>query len=173
MPGATARGGSEARHHNLQTARLAYYDKISTHHMAPLWEKLKDLVPRAPVTKCEPALWRFAEAKTLIMEAGDLITAKEAERRVLILENPGLRGQSRITNTLFAGLQLIMPGEIAPAHRHTASAIRLVLDGQGAYTAVEGEKAVMSPGDFVLTPNWAPHDQRQRVGNANDLARRA
>jgi gentisate 1,2-dioxygenase len=157
MPGATARSEPEALH-NLQAARQAYYDKISTFHMAPLWEKLKDLVPREPVTKCVPALWRFAEAKALILEAGDLITAKEAERRVLVLENPGLRGQSRITNSLFAGLQLIMPGEIAPAHRHTASAIRLVLDGEGAYTAVEGEKAVMSPGDFVLTPNWAPHD---------------
>jgi gentisate 1,2-dioxygenase len=157
MPAATARTGPEALH-NLQAVRQAYYDKISTYHMAPLWEKLKDLVPQEPVTKCVPALWRFAEAKALILEAGDLITAKEAERRVLVLENPGLRGQSRITNSLFAGLQMIIPGEVAPVHRHTASAIRLVLDGEGAYTAVEGEKATMSPGDFVLTPNWAPHD---------------
>jgi gentisate 1,2-dioxygenase len=144
--------------HNLQGARQAYYDKISKHDMAPLWEKLKDLVPREPATKVVPALWRFKEAKALVMEASDLITAKEAERRVLVLENPGLRGQSRITQTLFAGLQLIMPGEIAPAHRHTASAIRFIIDGEGAYTAVEGEKTIMSPGDFVLTPNWAPHD---------------
>jgi gentisate 1,2-dioxygenase len=59
---------------------------------------------------------------------------------------------------LFAGIQLIMPGEVAPAHQHVASAIRFVLDGEGAYTAVQGEKANMSPGDFILTPNWAPHD---------------
>ncbi|MGZ8403934.1 MAG: gentisate 1,2-dioxygenase [Rhodoplanes sp.] len=157
MPVATAQDVPEARH-NLQAARQAYYDKISAFNMTPLWEKLKDLVPREPVTKCVPAMWRFAEAKALMLEAADLITAKEAERRVLVLENPGLRGQSRITNSLFAGLQLIMPGEVAPAHRHTASAIRLVLDGEGAYTAVDGEKAVMSPGDFVLTPNWATHD---------------
>jgi gentisate 1,2-dioxygenase len=77
---------------------------------------------------------------------------------VLVLENPALHGQIRITNSLFAGVQLILPGEIAPAHRHAASAIRFVLDGEGAYTAVEGEKANMSPGDFILTPNWAPHD---------------
>ena len=51
-----------------------------------------------------------------------------------------------------------MPGEIAEAHQHVSSAIRLVLDGEGAYTAVEGEKASMSRGDFILTPNWAPHD---------------
>ena len=53
---------------------------------------------------------------------------------------------------------MILPGEVAPAHRHVSSAIRFVLDGEGAYTAVEGEKAFMSPGDFVITANWAPHD---------------
>ena len=102
MPVATAQDVPEARH-NLQAARQAYYDKISAFNMTPLWEKLKDLVPREPVTKCVPALWRFAEVKALMLEAADLITAKEAERRVLVLENPGLRGQSRITNSLFAG----------------------------------------------------------------------
>jgi gentisate 1,2-dioxygenase len=94
----------------------------------------------------------------MVLEAGSLITAKEAERRVLVFENPALRGKSRITQSLYAGLQLILPGEVAPAHRHTASAIRFVLDGEGAYTAVEGEKTVMRRGDFVITPNWAPHD---------------
>src|SRR5260370_12820733 len=92
------------------------------------------------------------------MESGPLITAEEAERRVLILENPGMRGESKVTNTLFAGVQMILPGEVAPAHRHVSSAIRFVLDGEGAYTAVEGEKSYMSPGDFVITANWAPHD---------------
>ena len=77
---------------------------------------------------------------------------------MLILENPALRGQSKATNTLFAGVQMILPGEVAPAHRHVSSAIRFVLDGEGAYTAVEGEKSFMSPGDFVITANWAPHD---------------
>ena len=91
-------------------------------------------------------------------EAGEVITAEEAERRVLVLENPALHGQTRITNSLFAGIQLIIPGEVAGAHQHVASAIRFVLDGEGAYTAVQGEKANMSPGDFILTPNWAPHD---------------
>ena len=91
-------------------------------------------------------------------KSGGLITAEEAERRVLILENPALHGESRVTNTLFAGIQMILPGEVAPAHRHAASAIRFVLDGEGAYTAVDGEKAFMAPGDFVITANWAPHD---------------
>ncbi len=98
------------------------------------------------------------------MEAGRLITAHEAERRVLILENPGLRGQSRITQSLYAGLQLILPGEVAPAHRHTQSALRLVVDGEGAYTAVDGERTTMRRGDFIITPAWTFHDH----GNEGD-----
>ena len=107
------------------------------------------------------------------MESGGLITAEEAERRVLILENPGMRGESRATNTLFAGMQMILPGEVAPAHRHVSSAIRFVLDGEGAYTAVEGEKSFMAPGDFVITANWAPHDHGNTVEQADAVARRA
>jgi gentisate 1,2-dioxygenase len=150
--------------HNVAGARQAYYDRISKFNMAPLWERLRQLVGNEPKTQCAPAIWRFKDVKAMVMESADLISAKEAERRVLVLENPALRGQSRITQSLYAGLQLIMPGEVAPAHRHTASAIRFILDGAGAYTAVEGERTMMSPGDFVLTPNWAYHDH----GNTSD-----
>src|SRR5690349_23788577 len=150
--------------HNLQAARQAYYDKISKYDMAPLWEVLKNLVTKEPKSVASPALWKFDDAKKLVLEAGDVITADEAERRVLVLENPTLRGKSRVTSSLFAGIQLILPGEIAEAHRHVSSAIRFVLDGEGAYTAVEGEKAMMSPGDFLITANWAPHDH----GNTSD-----
>jgi gentisate 1,2-dioxygenase len=93
-----------------------------------------------------------------MLEAGGLITAKESERRVLVLENPGLRGQSKITTLLYAGVQLVLPGEIAPAHRHSQSALRFVLEGKGAHTAVAGEKTMMEPGDFVITPPMAWHD---------------
>jgi len=150
--------------HNMQAARQAYYDRISKYDMAPLWEKLRELVASEPRTQCAPAIWRFRDVKAMVMESAELISAKEAERRVLVLENPALRGQSRITQTLYAGLQLIMPGEIAPAHRHTASAIRFIVDGAGAYTSIEGERTYMSPGDFVLTANWAAHDH----GNTTD-----
>jgi len=150
--------------HNVQAARQAYYDRIARHDMTPLWEKLRDLISNEPKTHCAPAIWRFKDVRALVLESAELISAKEAERRVLVLENPALRGQSRITQTLYAGLQLILPGEVAPAHRHTASAIRFILEGHGAYTAVEGERAIMSPGDFVLTPNWATHDHGNPSG---------
>ena len=151
----TAQAGNK---HNITGARQAYYDKISKYHLAPLWEVLKDLVTPEPKTQMQPALWKFPEVEKLMLEAGDVITAEEAERRVLVLENPGEPGKSRITNTLFAGIQLILPGEIADAHQHVASAIRFVLEGEGAYTAVEGEKTMMEHGDFIITANWAPHD---------------
>lgn len=138
--------------------RESFYRRIDRENLTPLWEVLGELVPPRPRTPCLPALWRYETARTHLMEAGRLITAREAERRVLVLENPGLRGASSITHTLYAGLQLILPGEIAPSHRHAQSALRFVLEGRGAYTAVDGERTTMSPGDFILTPSWTFHD---------------
>jgi gentisate 1,2-dioxygenase len=142
----------------IQTLRRAYYERIGRKNMAPLWEVLRDLVPNEPATPFVPALWRFNDFKPLVFEGGGLITAKEAERRVLVLENPGVRGKSSITQSLYAGIQLVLPGEVAPPHRHTAGAIRFILEGEGAYTQVDGEKTEMKPGDFVITPSWTAHD---------------
>ncbi|MDH4052721.1 MAG: gentisate 1,2-dioxygenase [Rubrivivax sp.] len=137
--------------------RQAFYARADTQHLAPLWMRLKSLVPAAPAPVGLPHCWRYADIRPHVMESAHLISAAEAERRVLILENPGLKGSSQVTNTLFAGLQLIMPGEVAPAHRHTQSALRFVIEGLGAYTAVDGEKTIMQPGDFVITPSWTWH----------------
>ncbi len=145
-------------------ARVDFYERIGHHDLAPLWDVLRGLVTPEPVTPVVPHLWRYADIRPFILEAGELITAKEAERRVLILENPGLKGKSAITRTLYAGLQLILPGEVAPAHRHTQSALRFVVEGSGAFTAVDGERTVMRPGDFVITPSWTYHDH----GNDSD-----
>src|SRR5437016_12309490 len=138
--------------------RTEFYRRLEQKNAAPLWESLAELVRVAPNTSCAPAIWRYQEMRPLLMESGGLVTAKEAERRVLMLENPGLRGMSRITGSLYAGLQLVMPGETTNTHRHVASALRFVLEGQGAYTAVDGERTTMHPGDFILTPSWTYHD---------------
>ena len=130
--------------------RKAFYQRIDRENLTPLWEVLGELVPPRPRTPCVPALWRYETVRAHLMEAGRLITAREAERRVLVLENP--------THSLYAGLQLILPGEIAPSHRHAQSALRFVMEGSGAYTAVDGERATMHPGDFILTPSWTFHD---------------
>lgn len=138
--------------------RKAFYEKIDEKSITPLWSVLSNIITPEPKSGCIAHHWNFDEVKAYLLEAGGLITAKEAERRVLILENPGLRGQSRITTSLYAGLQLVMPGEVAPAHRHSQSALRFVLDGDGAHTAVDGERTVMHYGDFVITPPGAWHD---------------
>jgi gentisate 1,2-dioxygenase len=142
----------------MESARQDFYSRLKTRSAAPLWEVLSDIVRKDPRTSVQAALWRYDEMRPFIAEAGRLITAEEAERRVLILENPGLPGMSRITQSLYAGLQLILPGEIAHTHRHTASALRFILEGSGAYTSVDGERLTMKPGDFILTPFWSYHD---------------
>eukprot|EP01036_Dinobryon_divergens_P060057 gene60057-80094_t len=123
--------------------RQQYYERIAHHHLTPLWEVLGALVPKTPNSPAQPALWRYDALRDTVMEAGTLITAAQAERRVLILENPGLPGQSAITQSLYAGLQLILPG---------------------AYTAVDGERTTMHRGDFIITPSWTFHDH----GNLGD-----
>jgi len=143
---------------DISSQRRAYYDRIAVNNMAPLWEVLSTLTPAQPRPLDQAALWRYSDLREQLLEAGHLISAEEAERRVLILENPALRGQSCITHSLYAGLQLILPGEVAPMHRHSQSALRLVLDGEGAYTAVDGERTTMHRGDFIVTPAWTWHD---------------
>ena len=147
------------------STRTDYYARIGEKNMAPLWESLHNLVPRQPASRCVPAIWKYQDVRGDVLASGSLITAEEAVRRVLILENPGLAGQASITQTLYAGLQLILPGEVAPSHRHTQSALRFIVEGRGAYTAVDGERTTMHPGDFIITPSWTWHDH----GNAEQV----
>jgi gentisate 1,2-dioxygenase len=99
----------------------------------------------------------------LLARAGRLVGTEEAERRVFMLVNPALQAPYT-TDTLYAGLQLILPGEVARAHRHVAFALRFIVEGRGAYTAVGGERVTMERGDLVLTPSWTWHDH----GNDGD-----
>ena len=135
-----------------------FYKNISELNMAPLWEVLAKLVTPEPNTRTHSHIWYWKDTKNRVLDSGSIITAEQAERRVLILENPDMRGESKITDTLYAGLRLILPGEVAPSHRHTQSALRFVMHGNGAYTAVDGEKTIMRPGDFIITPSWTWHD---------------
>lgn len=132
--------------------------QLPQHHLAPLWAVMRTLTPREPPPVAVPWLWPAAELREQILTAGRLITAEQAERRVLVLENPALKGESRITTSLYAGIQLLLPGETAPSHRHTASALRLVLEGEGAHTLVGGERVLMRRGDLIITPSWSFHE---------------
>lgn len=135
-----------------------FYQRIAKLNAAPLWEVLREIVGAQPHPASVPALWRYEELRPFLMESGRLITAREAERRVLMLENPGFRGASRITQSVYAGLQLVLPGEYTNSHRHAACALRFIIEGEGAYTSVDGQRADMHPGDLILTPSWTFHD---------------
>ncbi|MCK8786086.1 gentisate 1,2-dioxygenase [Roseomonas sp. NAR14] len=135
-----------------------FHQQLAKENLAPLWEVMRDLVPPEPRPVALPAIWKADRLREHALTAGRLITAEKAERRVVVLENPGLRGQSQITTSLYAGVQLILPGEVAPTHRHTASALRLIMEGAGAYTIVDGERVEMHAGDFIITPTWSLHD---------------
>lgn len=141
----------------------AYYAGLAAHGVQPLWRQLGTLLPDAPHSAAAAHIWRYDELRELLLQAGQIVSAEEAERRVLMLMNPGLHPQAAAATNLYAGLQLVLPGEIAPAHRHAACALRFVVEGSGAYTAVDGERTTMQVGDLVLTPSWAWHDH----GNAS------
>lgn len=137
---------------------VEFYDRLPALHYEPLWRMSGALTPQ-PTTAMLPYLWRYVQARTLIEEAGSLITAEDAERRVLAFRNPGCAAHevARATDTLWAAVQLVLPGETAPAHRHTPAALRFVIEGCGGYTTVDGEQYDMHPGDLILTPNWTWH----------------
>lgn len=126
----------------------------AANHLTPLWGQATS---RRPGTAAVSALWRYQDVRTHLMRAAELITARAAERRVLMLENPALPGTGCIGGTLVAGMQLILPGENAPVHRHAANALTFIVEGEGAYSTIGGERVAMSPGDLVVTRGWEWH----------------
>jgi gentisate 1,2-dioxygenase len=114
--------------------------------------------PVEPKPQPVPHVWHWRDLRPQALRAGELVGTQQAERRVLQLLNPALLQRHATTNTLFAGIQIVMPGEVARAHRHSMSALRFIIESEGGYTNVNGEPIPMLPGDLVLTPNWAWHD---------------
>jgi gentisate 1,2-dioxygenase len=134
--------------------------RIGGHHLAALWAERRGMDLTRPGSLAVPALWRYDAIRPEILAGGEIVTAEDAFRRVLVLENPAFPGEMRVTNTLYAGLQLVLPGEIAPCHRHSQTALRFVIEGEHAFTSVDGERAWMQPGDFIVTPYWSWHDHK-------------
>jgi gentisate 1,2-dioxygenase len=141
-----------------------YRDAMNAAGVGPLWPQMRNALPHdAPVPVTKSHLWAYEDVKPLLLRAGELTPVEKAERRVLFLRDPG-RGQGAMqaTSTIYVGLQLLKPGETAPAHKHTPSAARIVVEGEGAYTVVDGEKLPMKTGDLILTPGGCWHDHGHR-----------
>ena len=134
----------------------AFHQLIHQNHMWGLWEIASQMTPQ-PRPEAVPYQWKWSLLKEVVQQSCSAVPVGD-ERRAMQLFNPGLNGQWATTNTLIAAVQVLLPGEVARAHRHSPAAIRFIIEGSGAYTAVEGEKVIMHPGDFVLTPAWQWHD---------------
>ncbi|MGH7324550.1 MAG: cupin domain-containing protein [Candidatus Rokuibacteriota bacterium] len=141
-----------------ETLPAAYSQALAERALGPLWTALHALLPPERESRAVPHCWPWREVRPLLLEAGRLVEMERAERRVLVLRNPGLGGAYAITSTLFAGLQIILPGESAPSHHHTPAALRLIVEGRGAYTTVEGVRCAMEHGDLIITPPMRWHD---------------
>jgi gentisate 1,2-dioxygenase len=146
----------------LQDLPPEYVDSLRAANLVPLWPSLRSLLPpEAPRTSTRPTHWSFARIRPLLLRAGELTPIEKAERRVLVLANPG-RGLDNLqaSSAIYLGMQLVLPGEVAPNHRHTPNAARIVVEGSGACTIVSGERCVMEHGDLVLTPSGLWHEHR-------------
>ena len=136
--------------------REAFHQRMHANHMYGLWELASQMTPH-PEPKMIAHMWPWSLLESIIEESGQAVPVGD-ERRALQLFNPGLGGRWATTNNLIAAVQVLLPGEVARAHRHTPTAIRFIIEGTGAYTAVDGERVYMAPGDLILTPSWAWHD---------------
>lgn len=133
------------------------YPRLGALGISPGWHKPEPSLWQAPRKTFLPAHWAWQDGKAALDAAGRLISTELAERRNLILFNP-VEGNSYATvRTLINAYQMILPGEIARSHRHTGNALRFILEGEGSYTVVQGERLQMHPNDVLLTPNWQWH----------------
>src|ERR1044072_7036105 len=91
-----------------EAGRGEFYERATQRSLAPLWRVLGGLVAEEPKSPAVPAFWAYDDVRPYLIEACDIISTEEAERRVLVLENPGLRGQWRRTPSLFCGYHSIL-----------------------------------------------------------------
>lgn len=138
----------------------AFYDQLARHHAGAFWKRANAIEPWEPESRYRPTLWRYLEMRDLCLRAIELVRPEEAGRRVVTLLNDSDAGREHtaVVGWLFSGLQAMKPGEITPAHRHTASAHRFIMEGAGAYTVVDGHHITLGKNDYVLTPNGCWHD---------------
>ena len=137
---------------------IAYYKRLQTLGTGALWTVANKIEPWEPVSTSVPMLWRYRDLRDDVLRALDLVTPEQAGRRVVYLENKGRSDVVAAVGWLYSGLQVMKPGECASSHRHSASALRFIMEGRGAFTNVDGHKMTLGANDFVLTPNGTWHE---------------
>jgi gentisate 1,2-dioxygenase len=137
-----------------------YVAALKAQNLVPLWPNLRAVLPPdKPRPQTRATHWSYEALRPLLMKAGELTPIEKAERRVLVLANPG-HGLDKMqaSAAMYLGMQLLLPGEWAPSHRHTPNAVRMVVEGEGAWSTVDGEKCAMKRGDLILTPTGLWHE---------------
>ena len=137
-----------------------YLAELRSLNLMPLWPNLRAVLPpEKPRPATQATHWPYASIRPLLIKAGELTPIEKAERRVLVLANPGhTLEKMQASAAMYLGMQLLLPGEWAPSHRHTPNAVRMVVEGEGAWSTVEGEKCPMLRGDLILTPTGLWHE---------------
>ncbi len=150
------------------TARVETIEEMiagfGQHNLMAGWNVLAEEVPLEPASPALPCHWPYREVREQLFLAGRLVPPEDAERRILVMANPGLDGRPATTPTIFTDMQLVLPGEETNIHRHTPSALRFMMEGEGSYAMTAGERNSQHKGDLVLGPSWGWHSH----GNLGD-----
>lgn len=136
----------------------AYYKELETLGAGALWTVANDIEPWEPRTSSVPMLWKYEDLRELVLKSSELVTPEQAGRRVVYLVNDKRKDVSAAVGWLYSGIQVTKPGESTSAHRHKASALRFIMEGEGGYTVVDGNKITFQVNDFVITPNSTWHE---------------
>ena len=137
---------------------LRYYSELDRLEAGALWTVANKIEPWQPASASVPMIWRYADLRDKVLKSVELVTPEKAGRRVIFLANPGRRDVTAAVGWLYSGLQVMNAGEVASAHAHSASALRFIMEGTGAYTIVDGHRMSLGANDFVLTPNGTWHE---------------
>src|SRR3954463_1277828 len=127
----------------------AFHQLIHRNHMWGLWEIWVLLTPQ-PRPQAVAHQWKWSVLDEVVRQSATAVPVGD-ERRAMQLFNPGLNGQWATTNTLIAAVQTARgpppnpvpagggwwrPGDFPRAHPLSPAAIRFIMSGNGAYTAV-------------------------------------
>jgi gentisate 1,2-dioxygenase len=136
----------------------AYYKELETLGAGALWTVANDIEPWEPRSSSVPMLWKYDDLRELVLKSSELVTPEQAGRRVVYLVNDKRKDVSAAVGWLYTGIQVTHPGESTSAHKHRASALRFIMEGEGGYTVVNGNKITFKINDFVITPNSTWHE---------------
>lgn len=142
----------------------AYYKELEGLGAGALWTVANDIEPWEPRSSSVPMLWKYEDLRSLVLKSSELVTPEQAGRRVVYLVNDKRKDVSAAVGWLYTGIQVTRPGESTSAHRHRASALRFIMEGDKGYTVVDGNKIMLEVNDFVITPNSTWHEHGVEEG---------